>query len=172
MTDTELRPLLERLRTGDRDAFEALYRGLSGPVFTVAVRITRDRMLAEDVLQEFFLKLFRTPPEPGVKNPRAYLYRTARNLALDALRSRPDWSELKEGAAARDGPERWQRRLDLEGAFGALGEEERQIAALHLNGGLTFREVAQIVERPLGTVLWKYQKALGIMRNYLNGGAT
>lgn len=171
MSDKELRQLLGRVREGDRTAFEALYRGLSVPVFTVVLRITRDRMLAEDVLQEFFLKLFRAPPGPDVKNPRAYLYQTARNLAMDALRARPDWSELKEEAADRDGPERWQRRLDLEGAFGALGEEERQIAALHLNGGLTFREVARIVERPLGTVLWKYQKALGIMRNYLNGGA-
>lgn len=173
MTDAALQEQLNRLRAGDRSAFQNVYDQLSTPVFTIILRITQDRMLAEDVFQEFFLKLFRTPPGPEVKKPRAYLFQTARNLALDALRTRPDQTApLEEGIpAARDGPEHWMRRLDLEGAFAALNTEDRQIAVLHLNGGLTFREVARIVEKPLGTVLWKYRKALGTMRNYLNGGA-
>jgi RNA polymerase sigma-70 factor (ECF subfamily) len=61
-------------------------------------------------------------------------------------------------------------RTDVETAIHRLTREEREIVTLHLNAGLKFREIAEIIESPLGTVLWKYKKAIGAMRNYLNGG--
>ena len=86
MTDAELRGLLGRLRERDLKALSELYTELSKPVYTVLLRVTRDPWLAEDLLQDFFLRLWAAPPEERVKKPRAYLFQTARNLALDALR--------------------------------------------------------------------------------------
>ena len=62
-------------------------------------------------------------------------------------------------------------KLDLERAFERLTVQERQLVALHLSAGLTFREVTAIVERPLGTVLWQYRKAIEKLRNLLDGGS-
>ena len=169
MDDQALRRALDLVRRGDRDAFEELYRDLSTPVFTILLRVTRDRGLAEDLLQEFFLKVYRTPPGPAVKKPRAYLFRMAGNLALDALRAKKETEPLEDWAGpAREGDP--LRRLALEEAFDGLSPAERQTAALHLNGGLTFREIAEATGTPLGTVLWRYRSAIGKLREALSGG--
>lgn len=173
MDDDRLSEALSRLRRGDAAAFEQIYTGLSTPLFTVILRITRDRELSEDILQEVFLKLYRSPPGPDIAKPRAYLFQSARNLALDALRRRTGTLDLDSlpdelPHPAQDGTD---LRLDLERAFAALTREERELTSLHLNGGLTFREIARITGTPLGTVLWRYRKAIEKLRILLNGGS-
>lgn len=168
MTDAELVTQLNALRQGDRAAFERIYQEMSKPLFTVILRILRDRNLAEDVLQELFVKLFRTPPPASVRKPRAYLFQSARNLAIDALRRRPEEAELDEQTPVPDHTEAQVERLDLRAALDALPLTERQIVSLHIDGGLKFREIAAMMELPLGTALWKYQKALNTLRAHLN----
>ena len=111
----------------------------------------------------------RGPQPPQVEKPRAYLFRMARNLVVDTLRKNQPTENLGEHehlGITYDS----DMKLDLEQAFSMLTLQERQLAALHLSAGLTFREVAAIVERPLGTVLWQYQKAIGKLRMILDGG--
>lgn len=171
MHDDRLREALARLCSGDASAFEQIYTELSAPLFTVILRITGDREASEDILQEVFLKLYRAPPGPEVKKPRAYLFQSARNLALDELRRRPrevDIDALPD--LPQPGPDPAQR-LDLERAFAALAPGERELVSLHLNGGLKFRELAQVTGAPLGTVLWRYRKAIDKLRILLNGGS-
>ncbi len=166
MTDQQLKTQLEALKTGDRQAFLKIYQELKTPVYTVLVRLTGDRLLSEDLLQEVFLRIYRQPPE--AEKPRAYVFRMARNLAIDALRQKRPCDPLEEHVLQAD-PDPTVK-LDLERAFARLTAGERQLVALHLSAGLTFREVASIVERPLGTVLWQYRKAIEKLRNTLDGG--
>lgn len=169
MQNKDLRAVLQTIASGDLAAFETLYHEMKVPVYTVLLRITRDRVLSEDLLQEFFLKLFRAPPVEA-RNPRAYLFQTAHNLALDALRSEKQTAPLDELSEPYAAAETTPMRLELELAFENLPLPERQIAALHLYGGLKFREIAEICALPLGTVLWRYRKAIGQLQNHLNGG--
>ena len=169
MDGATLRENMEKLRAGDLGAFEALYGDLKTPVYTVLLRITRDVPLSEDLLQEFFLKLYQSPPQPSVKNPRAYLFQMARNLALDSMRDRQQFCELEESMAVRT-VEDLAEKLDVEAALQALPLLERQIVTLHLNGGLKFRELAEMMDLPLGTVLWRYRRAVGELRCILSGG--
>lgn len=169
MDSVTLREHVEKLRAGDLEAFEVIYRELKTPVYTVLLRITRDEALSEDLLQELFLKLFQSPPPPSVKNPRAYLFQMARNLALDSLRGRQQFEELEESLAARTA-EDLAVKLDVAAALRALPLLERQIVALHLNGGLKFRELAEMMDLPLGTVLWRYRRAIEELRRILSGG--
>lgn len=172
MSDTELYEAIAELRQGGANTFEQIYTELNAPLFTTILRITRDRGLSEDILQEVFLKLYRSPPGPEVRNPRAYLFRMARNQALDILRSRPKDAALEELLdLPQPKPDDPGQRLDLERAFSALTLEERQLTALRLNGGLKFREIAAIMGEPLGTVLWRYRKAVEKLRILLNGGS-
>jgi len=166
MTDQQLKTQLEALKTGDQQAFLKIYQELKTPVYTVLVRLTGDRLLSEDLLQEVFLRIYRQPPE--AEKPRAYVFRMARNLAIDALRQKQPCDPLEEHSLQAD-PDPTVK-LDLERAFARLTAGERQLVALHLSAGLTFREVASIVERPLGTVLWQYRKAIEKLRNTLDGG--
>ena len=166
MTDQQLKTQLEALKTGDQQAFLKIYQELKTPVYTVLVRLTGDRLLSEDLLQEVCLRIYRQPPE--AEKPRAYVFRMARNLAIDALRQKQPCDPLEEHSLQAD-PDPTVK-LDLERAFARLTAGERQLVALHLSAGLTFREVASIVERPLGTVLWQYRKAIEKLRNTLDGG--
>jgi len=156
-------------RAGDTAAFDTLYTALSVPVFTLAARMLGDRAQAEDITQEAFIKLLSAT---GVKidNPRAWLYRVVRNLAVDHLRKQTPDELPDEHPASGSGLENVVgTRVDVENAMTALTPAERAVVTLHLNGGLPFREVADVVDSPLGTVLWRYRKALHTLRNKLEG---
>ena len=166
--DMELNACFDGIRRGNMDDFERVYHELKTPVYTIALRITGNRWLAEDLLQEFFVRLYQSPPE-SVRKPRAYLFQTIRNLAIDALREKS--GEIStEGAPEEQLLERYLIRMDLEIAISRLELLERQIVVLHLNGGLKFREVAEILDLPLGTVYARYRKAIGRLRDMLDGG--
>ena len=171
MTGQELRANLARLQSGSIDAFEQLYKELKTPVYTIIFRIVYDRAMAEDLTQEVFLRLFRAPPDERVQNPRAFVFQMARNLGLDSRR-KPTQEELNSEIPhpGRSIEEAVELRLDLEKAMRALPGDAREIVTLHLNAGLKFREIAGIFHLPLGTVLWKYQKAIALLRSTLSGG--
>ena len=166
---SELTKLLDSVRCGDRAAFEALYENMKKPLFTIILRITRDFALSEDILQELFLKIFLSPPECA-GNPRAYMCRMARNLAIDNARKKRKEATLEEAEHSVWHPrEDISATMDIENAIMLLNERERQIVTLHINGGLKFREVAEAMEIPLGTVLWAHRKAIRQLRSILGG---
>jgi RNA polymerase sigma-70 factor (ECF subfamily) len=169
MTESQLQARLDLLRSGDLNAFEELYAELNQPLFTVILRIVGHRAAAEDILQEVFLKLYQSPPPPSVRKPRAYLFQMARNLAIDSLRTQHPAVPLDDLALqGAPGPDR-DFALDVSDALAALPQRQRQVVSLHLDGGLKFREIAQITETPLGTVLWQYRQAVDRLRTLLGG---
>ena len=168
MNEKQLKDAFQKMQNGDREQFALIYEQLKKPVFTIAYRITLSQASAEDITHDLFLELLSSPPPPKVENPRAWIFKMARNLAIDALRKKQPIEPLEESVLS--GEPDFTLRLDMETAFSRLSEDERQLVALHLSAGLTFREVASIVERPLGTVLWRYRLALGKLRNLLDGG--
>lgn len=169
MTNEALSAELRRLRSGSLEALEAIFLDLRTPVFTVLLRLVRDRELAEDLTQEVFLRLWQSPPAEDVRSPRAWLFRVAHNLALDALR-RPGAGELPEQLPVQDFAEGVHARLDVEAALASLSPRDREIVTLHLGAGLRFREIAAILELPLGTVLWRHSRAISALREKLDGG--
>lgn len=169
MTDKELSGKLILLKSGDKNAFEEIYHEINTAAYTVAYRITGDRHLAEDIIQEFFVKLYRKPPESPLEKPRAYLLRMVHNLTIDKLEKAHMNIDDCENMLS-DKTDDADARIDLERAFEKLSSEERQIVTLHLNGGFKFREIAEIMNIPTGTALWRYRKAINKLRNILNGG--
>ena len=163
----DLKNLLAAVRGGDRTAFESLYESLKTPLYTIILRVTCDAALSEDILQEIFLKLYLSPPEPSV-NPRAYICRMARNLAVDGVRKRKPTVDLEEAENCLYHPmPDLAQKMDVENALLMLPDRERQIVTLHINGELKFREIAGILVLPLGTVLWAYRKAIKQLRSIL-----
>ena len=81
MNNDELNQKFSAMRKGDKTAFEEIYKGLHTPIFTIISRITWDKAIAEDVLQEVFVKLYLSPPDPSITNPRGPLLKnTARSF--------------------------------------------------------------------------------------------
>jgi len=168
MTDIEITERLSRLKQGDKNALCELYDGLSPAIYTVALRITNDRALAEDAVQELFIKLMKTPPAAELRKPRAYIFKAARNAALDILRKNPSHDDIEEHCDI-PAPQK-EEYSDVAEALNSLPEQQRSIVVMHINAGLKFREIAEITDIPLGTVLWRYKKAITAMKDALNGG--
>lgn len=172
MDKTTLKQNMNALRTGDKAAFEALYRDLKKPVYTILFRILYNQDTAEDVMQDVFVKLFCSPPDPKVENLRAWIFQMARNLAIDTLRRKTgtdepseDYEDIRQSIA-----DTVHERIEVEEALAKLPEKERSIVTLHVNAGFNLRETAAILAMPQGTVRWKYRQAIGRLRDELNGG--
>jgi len=169
VTNTELDLKLKAIAGGDKKAFEELYNGMKTPVFAIIYRIIWDKSLSEDVMQELFFKLYVSPPSPPPKNPRAYIFQMARNLAINSAKKlRTDLSLDDIGEVAHSPFDGIVQQMDIDNALKSLNSESRQIVLLHVIGGFKHREIAEMMEIPLGTALWKYQQALSKMRKIIS----
>ena len=170
MDNERLRECFIRAGKGDMQAFSEVYSELKVPLYTVILRIVKNRATAEDVMQDTFLKLMKCPPDTSVKNPRAWVYKTARNLSLDTLKKRRE-SELQEDIKQEGSFEYFVgTRIDIESALSALPCEERQIVSLHLSAGLTFKEISGVTGLSVPAAYRRYLKTIKALRSALDGG--
>ena len=175
-------PSDEELMTGlaERDvgALETLYDRYATFIFSVALRILSDRGLAEDIVQEVFLQLWRRPTSYDAAHGRfvSWLASVARNRSIDELRRRArrmrieepgeDVAEALASADRTSDPEReaelGEERAAVRAAMQALPPEQRRVLQLAYFGGLTQTEIARHTGSPLGTV--KTRMRLGMQK--------
>ncbi|WLR55865.1 RNA polymerase sigma factor [Mesobacillus subterraneus] len=147
--------------------FKQLFDLHKKSIFAMALSILRDSALAEDVMQETFIKLYQHQKHQDISNLKGWLLSVSRNMALDLYRKKKreitGYEEQyfdQEHHKSTDPLDRMILRKYLE----LLDSEERQIVVLKDISGMKHREIAKIIEIPLGTVLWKYQMALKKLR--------
>ena len=160
--------LMQRLVYRDLTAFRTLYSRYSGLVYSTALRVLRDAQIAEDMVQEIFLRIWRKPESytPTRGKFATWLTSVTRNRAVDEIRSRNrryrhETASPEEQERELPGPEgddpglraelSDQRRLILT-AMQRLPPEQRQTIELAYFGGLTQQEIAEQLNQPLGTV--------------------
>lgn len=160
-----------RVRSGDKEAFALIYNELKQPVFTIACRIVQSKEAAEDITQDVFVKLFISPPDASVRNPRAWIFQMTRNQSLDVLRREQGTNIDDAQLAADDAYSSILIRMDIESAIARLPCDEREILSLRLNGELRFNEISRIVGLSLPAVYRKYRRAIKTLREQLDGGA-
>lgn len=170
----ELDRLLVQVGRGDREAFARLYSLTRGAVYTLALSLLGDTQEAQDVSQDVFVKVWESAPGYRPQgSPMAWLLTVARNLARTRLRQSGrqvgledvEWNAIP--AAAPDvSPE---DRVVLQGALAALDAGERRVILLHAVAGLKHREIAQLLELPLSTVLSKYHRGLKKLKILMKG---
>ncbi len=165
--------LIIRMAAGDKNAFSDLYRQTASAVFGFALSMLRNRQDAEDVMHDAYIKIYRGS---GAYRPRgkpmAWILTIVRNLCYTRLKagricediSQYDHLSLEEETGAAID------RLVLQKALDILAYEDRQIVILHALTGMKHREIAELLDMPLGTVLAKYKRALSRLRKELEKG--
>ena len=165
---------MERVRARDVDAFEQLYDGYHRLVFGIALRITSDATLAEDVTQSIFLKLWSAPEAFRAGNFAGWLSRVARNRTLDAVRSRANrpTDEIPVDLPAESMTDTMVfSRIDAQrvrGALSTLNEEQRTPIEMGFFAGITHEEIALRTGIPLGTIKTRIRTGLRRMRETLD----
>jgi RNA polymerase sigma-70 factor (ECF subfamily) len=167
-TDGEL---AELVASGDRLALGELYNRHAGPCFALARRVLADRVLAEEIVQEVFLRLWRRPErfEPGRGSMRSFLFAQVHGRSVDLLRAETARRAREQRDAFRsptidDDLERAVAELSegetVRRALADLSDGERTAIELAYFGGHTYREVAQLLELPEGTVKSRIRSGL------------
>ena len=177
---------LARVALGDRRAFEQLYRATCSYLMAVAWRVLQRRQLAEEVLQDAFVKVWHSAGayDARLGVPMTWLINIVRNRAIDVRRARATAAvddSVDAGDEAQDapdaegshaaGPEQWLdtaiRKARVEGCMGQLSASQRQALALAYDQGLTHAEIAQVLDTPLGTAKAWVRRGLEYLRNCL-----
>ena len=170
------RALFVRLSTGDEEAFDTIFRAWYAPLVRIAEGVVRDRALAEEVVQDVLLEVWRRREQLGnEESPRAYLIRAARNRALNHVRhvrvqqkSAPYVSTRVEDAP--EGPSRIvEAELDaaVKDAVARLPPRCREVFELSRVHGLSYAEIARSLEISVKTVEAQMGKALRTLRERL-----
>ncbi len=165
--------LVDWMCNGDTKAFEAIFRRYETRLVAYAARYINSLDLAKDVCQEVFLKLIAKPPANLVYNNLGpWLFKVTRNLAIDKRRRRKfeitgDESSLPE---AREDCTPLQTLADLNDAeiiremVNNLPEDLRDVVELRIDGGVAFKDIAEILNIPQGTALWRMHRSVEILR--------
>ena len=163
---------IERLKHKDNEAFEYIYEQTKKGVYSIIIAIVKDRQMTEDLMQDTYIKMLKSINQYQVgRNFNAWITQIAKNTALDYYRKQQktqlvdpiedinliDREQLKDN----------QSDYTLEEMIKPLDSEERQIVLLHVVSEMKFKNIAEIMNKPLGTVLWMYQKALKKIKNSL-----
>jgi RNA polymerase sigma-70 factor (ECF subfamily) len=148
-------------REGDLRAFEELVRMYQADVYRFACHLTRDRTLAEDVVQETFLRAFRFLSSfRGDSRFASWLLRICRNCSMDALRARRatlarEELEPRRPVAIADAA----ARAELRAALDSIEDEHREPFLLIEVFGLSYREAADVLRLKVGTVKSRMHRA-------------
>ena len=169
--------LIIQAQQGDRNAFGELVGRYYEHVIGVVYRLCGDTQIAQDATQEAFMRAWVKLPSFQPRAPfRNWVYRIAVNTALDILRHKPEESiensiGMQIMAEKSPGPEAAyieKEQADfLQGAVQALPEAARSVLVLREYGGLSYDEIAAVLEIPLGTVMSRLNYARSRLREML-----
>lgn len=174
--------LHRRLNEGDRSAFDALYRRYGGIAYGLSFRLTGDQILAQDVVHDAFLALWRAPEayDPARGPFRTFFLALVHHRAVDTIRREERLRARTERAANLEPLEDEDvadtvaedaflgvRRRQVHDALADLSAEQRQVLEMAYFGGKTQVQIAKELAIPLGTVKTRTFAALRKLRGAL-----
>lgn len=170
--DDELDTLIGLIADGNRDALAELYELTRSAVYSFALSILKNTHDAEDVLHDCYVSVWQhAAAYVSSGKPMAWIITITKNLCLGRLRQHKknadmpeeDWMiyvENHEEASPED-------KLILKECLGSLSDEERNIVVLYAVSGFKHREIAELLNLPLATVLSKYHRAMKKLRKIM-----
>lgn len=184
VTDELFEQNIVRIQQGEREGLKQIYEAYIAFIYSVVYDILKNKEGAEDVTSEFFIKLWKIADQYkfGGKH-KAYLATIAHNMAIDYIRKNrreqvvdeiQDMADAGQSAATTlsTKPESVEdsvvSNITMKEAISTLKEKEQQILNMKIFGELTFQEIADILQTPMGTVTWRYQTAIGKLRKTLH----
>jgi RNA polymerase sigma-70 factor (ECF subfamily) len=180
-TDDADQAVLALVTAGQLDALQELYDRYRTMAYSIALRITSDATLAEDVVQDAFLGVWRNAGRyvTGRGSVKTWLLSIVHHRAVDAVRRRKPTSELPEREdvppPALQLPDLWSDvaadldREEIAAAMATLSDVQREAIELAYWGGLTQQEIAVRTGAPLGTVKSRVRLGLLALRHALAG---
>ncbi|MFC7392043.1 RNA polymerase sigma factor [Scopulibacillus cellulosilyticus] len=177
--DQELFQLIQQAKRGNQDAFSELVKRYKGQVFRHAYAMVNDRMEAEDIAQEAFVKAYFYLPKLGKEYAFvSWLTRIVTNLCHDSLKKlnkkklvfQTDNEDTSQLSNPKSDMENTQLKLTINEALQTLSEEHRTALILRDMQGYSYSEIAGILNIPLGTVKSRINIARASLKKEMTRG--
>ena len=184
MTDLQFEECISQMANGDKEGLRLIYEEYIGYIYAVVLDVLKNKENAEDISADFFIKLWSVAGsyKPG-NGHRAWMVRIARNMSIDFLRKhrRMELSDKMEdageaaesdsyghsiygGDTASQVEEEVISDMSLQEVLAMLNEKEREVINLKVVADMTFKEIAELLNTPMGTITWRYQNAIRKLR--------
>ena len=171
MDDKEFKVCIRKIQKGDKDGLKQIYQAYAALIYTVVYDMIEQKEDAQDITSEFFIRLWdKADTYKEKKGHRAWLITIARNMSIDFLRKQkrellveelPEMEEKKEDFTAEV-----VENLSMKDAMKHLKPNEQEVLDLKIMGEFTFQEIADLLEKPLGTVSWLYRQGIEKLKRY------
>ncbi|MBV9298594.1 MAG: sigma-70 family RNA polymerase sigma factor [Verrucomicrobia bacterium] len=174
--------LLRRIGQGDRKSFEEFYDRLSGLLFSTAYRVLNDQAAVEDVLQDVFVQIWDKAPlyNSSLGKPLTWAVTLTRNKAIDRLRSIQRRGRLQEkiqreseifeqfdGRSSSDAVASVETNKLVRRAIEKLSSDQRQVIELAFFSSMTQTEIAEHLNKPLGTIKARIRRGMVKLRELI-----
>ncbi len=168
VTEERFEQCIQRMNQGDKEALREVYEEYITYIYHIVLNVLQNKENAEDITSEFFIRLWEKSDtyKPG-NGHKGWMASIARNMSVDFLRKHKReelTDEFTEGGGQNEVEIPVLGEMLIEDALSRLDEKSRSIVHLKILGELTFKEIAEILHMPMGTVTWKYQEAMKLLR--------
>ncbi len=164
MADRDINALVKQLQNGDIEVFDDIYYQTKNVVYYSIFIILKDCQLSEDIMQDTYLKaLNKIHTYKRKAHFKSWIVTIAKNLAINEFNRRKremliDLSEQEYmlGSCASTA----ENEVLITQIFKVLSDIEKEVILLHIIGDLKHREIAKLLDKPIGTITWIYNKAI------------
>jgi len=168
-----LKHLVNVMKSGDMSVFREFYDETYKKVFYMAYSICHDKSLAEDVMQDTYMKMIEMLPTYHSTNPLAYLLTIARNLSINEYHRRKkvihndEYFDTYTSIVLDNALIQAEKKELIEQALSLLSDIEKDVYLLHTLENLRHREISIILDKPIGTITWLYQQANNKIKKWM-----
>lgn len=169
-----LEELLSSIGLGNKESFREFYEKTKMSVYGFALSLLKNTHDAEDIMQSTYVNIYHAAANYEKQGkPMAWVLTITKNLCFEKMRklkreeALPEFSDYTVKFSQEMNVD---DKLLVEFCLDSLKPNERKIVVLHIVVGLKHREIAELLEMPLGTVLTSYQRALSKTKKFLQGG--
>lgn len=178
MSHQEFDQCMRLMQNGEKKGLEKIYKAYVSYIYAIFLSVTKNRENSEDLTVDFFLKLWNISNQYKFgSGHKMWLTKVAKNMAIDFTRknSRVELTDSMQDIPSRadnmESPieEKVIGQISFRETVGLLPDTEQQILLMKFVGQMTFKEIAEILGIPMGTVTWKYRKSLEKLKCKIGG---
>ena len=171
--EKELEQIFKKLKSSNnKENFELLYNNYNNLVYKIAFTILKNKDDSEDIVQIVFSKIYSLPKDKlPTKHILSWIYSVTKNESISLLRKKKNNMSIEEIyniADENDEINNSINKIEFNKLISKLDAMEKEIISLKVISGLTFDEISKLLNKPTGTIKWKYYKSIYTLRLLLS----
>ena len=160
----DIKILFNKLKEGDKEALKEIYNKCNKIVYGIAFSILKNRDNSEDIVQIVFMKIMNMSKDLlPIKNEMSWIYSLTKNETLNYIRKQKNVVNIEEAYFLLEEDKEIEKIIEKDSynnLIKKLPEKDREIISLKILSNMSFREISNLLNMPIGTVQWRYYTSL------------